>query len=66
MTRKVDDHTYLNYLMQSLNVDDLKDICREYGIKGYSRLKKAELLDFIIDSLAEEEIADLIKKMLTH
>jgi len=62
MTRKVDDHTYLNYLLQSLNVDDLKDICRDFGIKGYSRLKKAELIEFIIDSLAEEEIADLIKQ----
>ena len=62
MTRKVDNQTYLNYLLQSLNVEDLKEICREFGIKGYSRLKKAELIDFIIDSLAEEEIADLIKQ----
>ena len=62
MTRKVDDPTYLNYLLQSLNVTDLKDICREYEIKGFSRLKKAELIEFIIDSLAEEEMADLIKQ----
>lgn len=62
MTRKIDNHTYLNYLLQSLNVTDLKNICRDFGIKGYSRLKKAELIEFIIDSLAEEEIADLIKQ----
>ena len=62
MTRKVDNTTYLNYLLYSLNVDDLKEICREYNIRGYSRLKKAELIEFIIDSLAEEEIADLIKE----
>ena len=62
MTRKVDNTTYLNYLLHSLNVDDLKEICREYNVRGYSRLKKAELIEFIIDSLAEEEIADLIKE----
>jgi len=62
MTRKVDNSTYLNYLLHSLNVDDLKEICREYNIRGYSRLKKAELIEFIIDSLAEEEIGDLIKE----
>ncbi|TFG01975.1 MAG: hypothetical protein EU542_05965 [Promethearchaeota archaeon] len=62
MTREVDNNTYLKYLLHSLNVDDLKEICRNYNIRGYSRLKKAELIDFITDSLAEEEIADLIKK----
>lgn len=62
MTRKVDDTTYLGYLLQSLNVPELKDICRNFGIKGYSSLKKAELVDFITDSLAEEEISDLIKE----
>ncbi|TFG23184.1 MAG: hypothetical protein EU532_13705 [Promethearchaeota archaeon] len=62
MTKKVDNSTYLNYLLHSLNVDDLKEICREYNIRGYSRLKKSELIEFIIDSLAEEEIADLIKE----
>ena len=62
MARKVDNTTYLNYLLQSLNLPELKQICRDFGIKGYSSLKKAELIDFIIDSLAEEEMADLIKQ----
>jgi hypothetical protein len=62
MARKVDNTTYLNYLLQSLNIPELKQICRDFGIKGYSSLKKAELIDFIIDSLAEEEMADLIKQ----
>ncbi len=60
MARKVDNTTYLNYLLQSLNVPDLKQICKDFDIKGYSRLKKLELIDFIIDSLAEEEILALI------
>ncbi len=62
MARKVDNSTYLNYLLQSLNVPDLKQICRNFDIKGYSRFKKLELIDFIIDSLAEEEISALINE----
>ncbi|TFF95109.1 MAG: hypothetical protein EU547_07890 [Promethearchaeota archaeon] len=62
MKRKVDNRAYMNYLLQSLNVPDLKEICREYKIRGYSRLKKAELIEFIIDSLAEEEIEELLKQ----
>ncbi len=60
MKRKVDDKTYLNYLLQSLNVTELKEVCKTFAIKGYSGLKKAELIDFILDSLAEEEIKELI------
>jgi hypothetical protein len=60
MKRKVDNHTFLKWLMQSLNVSDLKQICREFTLKGYSKLKKLELIDFIIDSLSEEEIKELI------
>ena len=61
MSRKIDDKTYLNYLFQSLKVDDLKQICRDFQIKGFSKLKKTELIEFILDSLAEEEISDVIK-----
>jgi hypothetical protein len=62
MKRQIDDRTYLNYLMQSLNVDALKQVCRDFELKGYSRLKKVELIDFILDSLADEELKELIKK----
>jgi len=62
MSRKIDDRTYLTYLLQYLNVDNLKQICREFTIKGFSKLKKAELIDFILDSLAEEEMAELLKQ----
>jgi hypothetical protein len=62
MKRKIDDKKYLNYLFQSLNVDNLKQICRDFEIKGYSKLKKSELVDFILDSLSEEELEDLISQ----
>lgn len=62
MKRQIDDRTYLNYLMQSLNVDALKQICRDFELKGYSRLKKLELIDFILDSLADEELKELLKE----
>lgn len=62
MTRKIDDNTYLGYLLQSLNVNDLKQICRDFEIKGFSKLTKAKLIDFILDSLAEEEIKELLKQ----
>jgi len=62
MSRKIDDRTYLTYLLQYFNVDNLKQICREFGIKGFSKLKKADLIDFILDSLAEEEMAELLNQ----
>ncbi|MFX0187657.1 MAG: Rho termination factor N-terminal domain-containing protein [Candidatus Hodarchaeota archaeon] len=62
MSRKMDDKIYLSYLFQSLKVDDLKKICRDFEIKGYSKLKKTELIDFILDSLANEEISELLKQ----
>ena len=62
MNRAIDDRTYLKYLLQYLNVDDLKQICRDFDIKGFSKFKKSELIDFILDSLAEEEFEELLKQ----
>ncbi len=61
LDRRIENSKYLKYLLQSLNVNDLKDICKTYDLKGYSKLKKAEMIDFIDNSLAKEEIADFIK-----
>jgi len=60
MNGEIDDSTYLKYLLQSLNADGLKQICRDFGIKGFSKFKKSELIDFVLDSLAEEEQKDLL------
>ncbi len=62
MKRKIDDKTYLKYLLQSLNVNDLKQICRDFAIKGFSKFAKVKLIDFILDSLSEEEINELLKE----
>ena len=62
MKRKLDDKTYMKHLLQYLNVNDLKQICRDFDIKGFSKFKKSELIEFILDSLAEEELEDLLKQ----
>ena len=61
MSRQIDDKIYLNYLLQSLKIGDLKQICKDFQIKGYSKFTKAKLIEFILDSLADEEISDMIK-----
>jgi hypothetical protein len=62
MGKELDDKIYLKYLLQSLGVDDLKQVCRDFEISGYSKLKKLEIIDFILDSLAEEELKTLLKQ----
>ncbi len=62
MNRAIDDRTYLKFLLQYLNLDNLKQICRDFEIKGFSKLKKLELIDFILDSLAEEEFKELLQQ----
>ncbi|MFW9971990.1 MAG: Rho termination factor N-terminal domain-containing protein [Candidatus Odinarchaeota archaeon] len=49
-------------MLQGYNAPDLKSICKEYEIKGYSSLKKQELIHFIVDSLSEEEIKEFIQE----
>jgi hypothetical protein len=58
----MDDKTYLSYLLQSLNVDDLKQLCRDYQIRGFSKWTKAKLIENLLDSLAEEEISEVLKQ----
>ena len=55
-SRNMDDRTYLGYLLLSLNVKELKQIGKDFYLDGYSRYtKKVELLEFILDSMSEEE-----------
>ena len=60
--RKIDDRTYLSYLLQSFNIEKLKNTCKEFGIKGYSKFKKKDLVKYLLDSLSEEEISSLIEE----
>ncbi|NVM01329.1 MAG: Rho termination factor N-terminal domain-containing protein [Candidatus Helarchaeota archaeon] len=61
MSGKIDDKTYLKYLFQSLNLKELKQTCKDLEIKGYSKYKKADLIDYIIDSMSDEEIEEFLK-----
>ena len=47
-------------LLFSFNMDELKQICRQFGIKGFSKFKRDELITFILDSLSEEEKKELL------
>lgn len=62
MNKEIDERTYLKFLLQYLGVDDLKQICRDFEIKGFSKLKKSEIIDFVLDSLAEEELKELLQQ----
>jgi len=59
--RKINDETFLTYLLQYPKVNELKDICRDFQIKGYSKFKKDELIKFIISSLSDNEMSILIE-----
>ncbi len=62
MSHQIPDEVYLKYLLLSLNMDELKEICRAFKIKGFSKFGKEDLTNFLIDSLAEEEVAELLKE----
>lgn len=60
-SRKMDDRTYLGYLLLSLNVKELKQIGKDFYLDGYSRhTKKVDLIEFILDSMSEEEYRRLL------
>jgi hypothetical protein len=54
-TRSIDTDEYLTILLQSLTIDQLKQICREKEIKGYSNYRKDGLITFIILNLDDYE-----------
>ena len=41
--------------MQKLKVPDLKELCKVYGIKNYSRLRKAELLELLQNKISSKK-----------
>lgn len=44
-------------LLEDLKVEELKDLAKEKGIKGYSNLKREELID-MLRTLENEESED--------
>ncbi|MHA1498564.1 MAG: leucine-rich repeat domain-containing protein [Promethearchaeota archaeon] len=60
--RAVSDDKHLKTLLFSLNMDALKLLCKQFSIKGYSKYKRDDLINFIMDSLADEEKREIIIK----
>ncbi|MFX1452915.1 MAG: hypothetical protein ACFFCM_18915, partial [Promethearchaeota archaeon] len=60
MSSKIDDNTYLKYLLHTYNLKELKQTCKDFEIKGYSKYSKTDLIDFIIGSLSDEEVVKFL------
>ena len=52
----------MNYenILEKLNMNQLTEICRKFYLSGYSKLKKAELVNFIKESIFEKELFEKI------
>ncbi len=61
--RKLPDNRFLRFLLQTLTMEQLKQICRDHQIRGYSRYTRDRLVMFIIQSLSEEEIRTVISRL---
>ena len=60
VTRAVEEQKY-----DELSVPQLKDVCRRSGIKGFSKLKKDELLDLLTNA-GEIEQEDFIRILIDN
>jgi len=60
--RSIDNQVYLGYILQTLRVKDLKEVCKEFKIRGYSKLSKQKIIEFLCDNLSQEEILTLLKE----
>ncbi len=60
--KKIDNSSqdYRKQLFLIATVDDLKQICLQYQIKGFSKLRKSDLAEFVLTSLSEEELKNII------
>jgi hypothetical protein len=50
------DMTINTERLEGMTVEELKDICRDKELRGYSKLNKAALVQFVKDSLIRESI----------
>ncbi|MCI8647584.1 MAG: hypothetical protein HFE76_12520 [Firmicutes bacterium] len=51
-----DDFTDLEESLLDYRVEDLKCICRELGIQGYSGLRKQQIVDLLLLGIADKEV----------
>ena len=54
--RKINDKDYIHKLLNFKTKAHLNQICRDYKIKGFSKYSKSELVDFVHNSLTEEQL----------
>ena len=43
----------------NMTTADLRALLRDHGLRGYSRLRKAELIAFLRDNLSRDVVGDL-------
>jgi len=58
--RMIDDARFLSYLLLSLTIPEIKDIFKDYKIKGYSQMGKDEMIEYLILNLSKEEQREII------
>ncbi len=51
-------HIYNKELMNNLKVPELREIARSRGLKGWYRLRKSDLISFIITNDTEREVEE--------
>ena len=59
--RKVNDKGYIHNLLVLQNKARLTQICRDYKIKGFSKYRKSELVDFLDNSLTEYQLIKIFE-----
>jgi len=60
--RSINDNSlYMNYLLQSYNIKELKAFCKENIIKNFSNKKKQDIIEHVLLNLSEEEIFEYIE-----
>ncbi len=59
--RKINDKDYIRRLLNLKTKEQLKQICRDYKIKGFSKYRVAELVDFVHNSLTEEQLENIFE-----
>lgn len=62
MTKIENRDIYKKRLLSTATSEDLKQVCRDYKIKGFSSKKKAELVEFVSVSLSDEEFAKVAEE----
>ncbi len=59
--RKINDKNYIHKLLGLKTKEQLKQICRDYKIKGFSKYNVVELADFVCNSLTEEQLEKIFE-----